>query len=174
MQRAGISAPRTSGGPGPAGGTHSAAEGRWRTPGVGVRRETAGEEPAEQPRLGTGKSVRPRAYPPWLGESKPSAPAAPLRSAQLSGRAGPATGLVCPASPPAVASLSLAVPYESAGRRDRERWLLGFGGGGGGVGRRAWLGGGITRPQLAGAACRQSGGAPLQVPDSLWSFIGKL
>lgn len=174
MQRAGVSAPRTSGGPGLAGGKHWAAEGRWRTPRVGVGGETAGEEPAEQPRLGTGKSVRPRAYPPWLSESKPSAPAAPLRSAQLSGWAGP-TGLICPASPPAVASLTLAVPYASAGRRrDRERWLLGFGGGGGGVGRRASLGGGITRPLLAGAACRQSDGAPLQVSDRLWSFIRRL
>lgn len=33
--------------------------------------------------------------------------------------------------------------------------------------------GGITRPLLAGAARPRSGGAPLQVSDRLWSFIGR-
>lgn len=66
-----------------AGGTRSAREGRWRSPGVGVGQETVGEEhPAEELKLGTGKSRRPRAYPPGLGDSKPGAPAALLRSAQ--------------------------------------------------------------------------------------------
>lgn len=140
--------------------------------GGGGGRDTAGgEDSAEQPRLGSpaGRALTHlgSALPPLLC----AAPSDPLRSA------GPATVLTCPSSAPAAASLPLAPSRTRAPggeESDRERRLLGFGGGGGRVGRRDPLGRGITRPLLAGAALWTSGGAPLQVLDCLRSFIRRL
>lgn len=59
--------------------------------GVGIGQETAGEEdPANSRGWVLGGYGRPRAYPPKLGDSKPCAPVALLRSAQQSARLGPA------------------------------------------------------------------------------------
>lgn len=108
----------------------------------------------------TGRSRRSSAQRPAIRSARPALPV-----------------LTCPSSPPAAASLPPAPSRTRAPggeERDRERRLLGFGGGGGRVGRRDALGRGITRPLLAGAARWTSGGAPLQVLDCLWGFIRRL
>lgn len=115
--RAGVTAPRTEGEPG------VGRAGRVVLWGVGAGQETVGEEdPAEQLQLGPGKSRRPRAYPPGLGDSNPGAPGAPVRGARRSPRPGPCHRR----DPPGVPSRCLlapasTVPHASSRRREQRR-----------------------------------------------------
>ena len=143
-----------------------------------VKKPRAGEEdPAEQSRLVTGKIRRPHAYPPRLGDSKPGAPVALRRSAQQSAwlGPGPATGVVCPASPPAAASLLVAPSRTRAPVReesDPERRLLGFRGGGGGVGRRGPARRGNHEAAARGGSSSAERRGSLQVPAASGALEG--
>ncbi|CAD7690585.1 unnamed protein product [Nyctereutes procyonoides] len=169
--RAGGAAPRPEGEPraGPAGRVLPGRVGGGRGAGRAAPRKP-----------GAGESGRPRAYPPGLGDRRRALPPL-LCAARGDPLPGPAAGVL--------PRRRLQLPPRSRQHRParerreqkscRERQLVGFGGGGGGVGRRGRLAGGSrgrsSRGQLVGgAAGRRGGGAPLQVPAGLGSSEGRL